>query len=186
MPKFVNENIDEVYYRDIWRSKDGIEWEKVTVKGEFFTPRGGYGGSGFVLNDEVYVIGGFTYDGIINRRRDVWTDIWKSSGPLTDWVKVGEIPTDSSNKGLMYHDTAVFDNNLWIVGGSRKGKGNTNEIWYTNNGKQWTALNCSPIAPTHATSVFSFSDGIVIAAGNGFSKEVWKISKIERYGIHNF
>ena len=180
MPKFVTDPINEIYYRDIWRSQDGVDWQLVTVKSDFFGPRGGYGGSGFVLNDEVYVLGGFTYDNIINKERDVWTDVWKSSGDLSHWIKVGNIPTDASGNGFMYHDTAVFDNKLWIIGGSRKNHGNTNEIWQTENGAAWNTFNCSPIAPTHATSVFSTPRGIVIAAGNGWSKEVWKISKIDR------
>ena len=180
MPKYVKDNIDEIYYRDIWRSKDGIDWQKVTVKSDFFTPRGGYGGSGFVLNDEVYVIGGFTYENIVNKQRDIWTDVWKSSGDLSHWMKVGKLPTDINYNGLMFHDTAIFDNKLWIIGGYRKDHGNTNKIWQTENGVEWNIFNCSPISPTHATSIFSTPGGIVIAAGNGWSKEIWKISKIYR------
>jgi len=180
MPSFISQVVDEVYYNDIWRSLDGLEWEKVNVKGDFFSPRGGYGGSGFVLNNEVYILGGFTYDNVVNERRDVWVDVWKSSGDLTNWERVGATPVDDAGNGFMYHDTALYDDKLWIIGGTRKTTGNTNEIWYTENGSEWMQLKCSAIAPTHATSVFSVTDGIVIAAGNGWSKEVWKITRTER------
>ncbi len=180
MPRFVSQVVDEVYYSDIWRSTDGLEWEKVNVQGDFFSPRGGYGGAGFVLNNEVYILGGFTYDNVVNERRDVWVDVWKSSGDLTNWERVGATPADAAGNGFMYHDTALYDDKLWIIGGARKTTGNTNEIWYTENGSEWMQLECNTLAPTHATSVFSVADGIVIAAGNGWSKEVWKITRTER------
>ena len=148
---------------------------------DFFSPRGGYGGAGFVLNDEVYVTGGFTYDNLVNKERDIWTDIWKSSGNLQEWEKIGQIPMDDKGNGFQFHDMAVFDEKLWIIGGARIGTGNTNEIYASSNGASWGKIECSPLKPTHATSVFSTGDSIVITAGNGWSRRVWRISKKEGY-----
>ena len=182
MPKFVKDvNLDEIYYRDVWRSTDGKDWEKIEVTTDFFSPRGGYGGAGFVLNDEVYVTGGFTYDNLVNKERDIWTDIWKSSGNLQEWEKIGQIPMDDKGNGFQFHDMAVFDEKLWIIGGARIGTGNTNEIYASSNGASWGKIECSPLKPTHATSVFSTGDSIVITAGNGWSRRVWRISKKEGY-----
>ena len=177
MPAFAKQAINENYLRDIWSSSDGVDWDKVEVSGDLFTPRGGYGGSGFVLNDSVFIIGGFTYDNLVNRDRDVWTDVWASSGDLTSWRKVGSTPTDIDGNGFMYHDTAFFDSKLWIIGGARKVMGNTNEIWFSDDGVRWTQVLCSPLKPTHATSVWSTSKGIVIAAGNGWDERVFIIEK---------
>ena len=178
MPKFMNSSaIDETYYRDVWESPDGAQWRKVDVKGDLFAPRGGYGGSGFVLNDEVLVVGGFTYDNIVNRDRDVWTDVWKSSGDLSTWEQVGEMPVQAGGQGLMYHDTATFDGALWVIGGAQGDGRNTSDIWFTYNGTDWNRVSSSPLRPTHATSVWSTPRGIVIAAGNGWSQRVWLIEK---------
>lgn len=172
-------NHDEVYYRDIWKTLDGIKWEKVNVNTEIFTPRGGYGGSGFVLGDSVIIIGGFTKENLVNLNRDVWTDVWRSQGDLSSWERVGLGPRDSSGDGFMFHDTAQFDGKLWTIGGSRKSHGNTNEIWFSDDAEHWNKVNCSPLTPTHATSVWSTPKGIFIAAGNGWSKEVWVIERTE-------
>ena len=182
MPRFVDDNnLDEVYYRDIWRSTDGKNWEKVIVKGDLFTHRGG-GGSAIVFNDEVYIVGGFTYDNIVNLSRDVWTDVWKSSGNLDHWKKIGKTPVNEAGRGFFYHDLASFDNKLWIIGGARMGGAqdedpNTNEIWLSSDGLNWEqVLNC-PHDSAHARTVFSTSNSIVITGG--YNRNVWQIRRIK-------
>lgn len=178
MPRFLrSQDVNEIYYRDVWESQDGIEWKKVGLQGDLFSPRGGYGGSGFVLNDEVFIVGGFSYEGLVNCGRVVQKDIWKSSKDLSRWELVGELPMGDDGKGIMYHDTATFDGALWVIGGASVGIGNTNTIWFTYNGVDWNRVPRSPLSPTHATSVWSTPRGIVIAAGNGWSKQVWLIER---------
>ena len=179
MPLFVDDNnLDEIYYRDIWRSTDGKKWEKVIVKGDLFTHRGG-GGSAIVLNDEVYIVGGFTYNHIVNNNRDVWTDVWKSSGNLDYWEKIGKTPVNEAGDGFMYHNLASFDNKLWLIGGLRlrTNKPDTNEIWFSSNGLNWEQVSCSPLKKTHARTVFSTDNSIVITGG--MSRKVWRIRRIK-------
>jgi hypothetical protein len=136
-----------------------------------------------VLNDEVLVVGGFTYDNIVSRERNVWTDIWKSSGDLSRWEMVAEMPMGNDSTGLMFHDTASFDGALWVIGGASKYGSDTKEIWFTYNGTHWNRVPCSPLAPTHATSVWSTPQGIVIAGGHGWSRQVWLIERLEKEAI---
>jgi hypothetical protein len=180
MPALVTFNIvDEIYYRDVWRSADGFEWEKVNIKSDIFTPRGGYNGSGFVLNGDVYIMGGFTYEGLSIKRRRISNDIWRSTGSLEKWEKIGNFPQFNGGRGqeFMYYDTAVYDGALWVIGGFSYDSGNTGRIMYTKNLKDWMIVDCSPIVPTHATSVWSTESGIVFTLGNGWDKTVWKIEK---------
>ena len=173
-----NEIHNETYYRDIWKSGDGFDWAKLDLnKSNIFFPRGGYGGSGFVLNDKVYIIGGFTDEGLVSKNRNVWIDVWSSKDDLTEWYQVGLTPVDYKGNGVLYHDTAVYDNKLWIIGGFRSDLRNTNDVWYSNAGDKWSSLKCIPFPPTHSTSVWSTSKGIVVAAGNGWSDQVFMIMK---------
>jgi hypothetical protein len=177
LPFKTKELVDEIYYRDMWRSKDGIKWEKVEIENNGFQPRGGYGGSGFVLNNEVYIIGGFEIDANMQKYRSIWNDMWKSSGNLNKWHNRGSSPVDNNGNGFMYHETAVYDNKIWTIGGMRKDLRNTNEIWYKNEDETWSKFPCSPFPPTHSTSVWSTKNGIVIGAGNGWSKKIYLITK---------
>ncbi len=178
MPSFTpNEVVGEQYYRDIWRSKDGEHWEEVKVTTPIWLPRGGYGGSGFLLNGEIFILGGFTYDNHVNNQRDIWTDIWKSKD-LSNWEQVVEMaPWAQTNGGLMYHNTAFYDGKLWVIGGAKRGTGNTNDIWFSSDGEHWEVIDCSPIRPTHASAVWSTPQGIIIVTGLDPFGEVWKISK---------
>ena len=142
-----------------------------------FEPRGGYGGSGFILDNEVIIIGGFSKEGIVNLKRNVKKDIWRSKDDLTSWELVGPGPVSSYGEGYQFHDTAQFDNKLWIIGGTTQSKGNTNDIWFSDDAKNWSKVDCSPLTPTHASSVWSTPNGIYISAGNGWTKEVWVIEK---------
>lgn len=180
MPRFTPlEPVGEFYYRDIWKSKDGIKWTRVHPVGPLWQPRGGYGGSGFVLNNEVYVIGGFNYDSLINHQRNIHTDVWKTKN-LKNWERVtSQAAWSKKGGGFQYHDTAIYDGKLWLIGGNKLGHGNTNEVWFSSNGKDWEQYLHTPFKPTHATSVWSTPEGIIIGAGNSFSKEIWKISKIK-------
>ena len=105
MPKFTpDEVVNEVYYNDIWRSNDGVNWQKVRVEPPLWLPRGGVGGNGFVFKDQVYLVGGFTYDNNVNRTRDVYSDVWVSSN-MSDWVMLtGVAEFALVESGFMYHD----------------------------------------------------------------------------------
>ena len=59
MPQFAKS--DEVFYRDIWNTTDGVNWEKVTPKEPYWPQRGMIGGSA-VFKDRIWILGGGTYD----------------------------------------------------------------------------------------------------------------------------
>ena len=113
-----------------------------------FEPREGYGGSGFILDNEVIIVGGFSKEEIINLKRNVKKDIWRSKDDLTSWELVGPGPESSYGEGYQFHDTAQFDNKLWIIGGATKLGGNTNDIWFSDDAKNWSKVDCSPLTPT--------------------------------------
>ena len=182
MPKlaFKNTNLSETYYRDLWRSRDGKDWEKVNLKHPI-TPTGGIGGDGFTLGDKIVIPGGFTYDNIVNKERDLWSTALISRDNPEELVEVQMNP--ASLLKFVYSNTATYDNKLWLIGGAKRvGLSgiyrNTNEVWNSLDGINWNQLKCSPLAPTHATSIWSTPQGIYVGAGNGWSKEIYRISRI--------
>lgn len=97
-----------------------------------------------------------------------------------------------------YSDCAVFDGRLWIYGGysdtsqygqpgGSDGGGlvgyNRGDLWSTTDGETWTKYTPTEVVSTtpplsHATTVFSLSDGIIIAAGNHLTKQVWELRRL--------
>lgn len=180
LPQFVDDehSVKTIYYNDVWSTTNGTDWIKHQSDLPVWAPRGGIGGN-LVFRDRIWIVGGFTYDNDVNRRR-VFSDIW-SSADGNDWKKECYVADWAvADRGLMYHDLVVFDDKLWIVGGYKRNSGNTNQIWYSEDGVKWHPFELSPIAPSHSTTLFSYKDSLIIAAGNHMNREVWRLSRISK------
>jgi len=176
MPAFTQEfqpALDEIYYRDIWKSKDGETWQKVESKGDIFEPRGG--AAAIVFKNRIFVIGGFTYENLVTDSKKVYTDIWSSLDGV-EWEKHTEVADWAKNGGFIYHDMIVYDEKLWIIGGY-KNYDNTNEVWFSEDGISWFEFENSPFPKTHATSLFNFNGGLYVTSGNHMTREVWMLTK---------
>ncbi|MBL0021321.1 MAG: hypothetical protein WAT18_03855 [Sphingorhabdus sp.] len=172
-------SVGEHYYNDVWSTTDGRSWVKHEPVGPIWTPRGGIGGQ-LLFRGRVWIVGGFVNENHIVKNRVVHTDIW-SSPDADHWTKEADGAEWSQDGGLAYHDMGVFADRLWIIGGAKLVKGNddpnVSRVWSSADGKQWSELKCAPIPPTHATTVFSLPDRLVIAAGNHLTREVWELRR---------
>ena len=94
-----------------------------------------------------------------------------------------------------YTDCALFDGKLWLYGGyadtsqySEAGGAdisgltgfNRGDCWYTNNGDSWqryTPTEATGTTPplSHASTVYGLPDGLIIAAGNHLTRQVWEL-----------
>lgn len=176
MPKYTAKfqpDLDEIYYRDIWRSKDGKSWNKVATKGQIYMPRGG--GASIVFKNRIFLVGGFIYENLITEVKKVHSDIWSSSDAV-EWTKHTDIADWAKDGGFVYHDMIVYDEKLWIIGGYKNNK-NTNEVWFSEDGITWDKLEHAPFPATHASSIFNFKGGLYVAAGNHMTREVWMLKK---------
>jgi hypothetical protein len=179
MPKFASkESVSEVYYNDVWRSSDGRNWEQIALASPVWTPRGATGGDGFVFNGRIFLVGGFVYDGRVNKERYFLADIWSSADGASWRLEAAKPQFVRSNEGFGYHDMAIFDDQIWILGGARRW-GNSSEVWSSSDGRNWREHRCTPFPPSHASSVVSSPDGIIFAAGNHMTTEVWKLTKLK-------
>jgi N-acetylneuraminic acid mutarotase len=158
---------------DIWNSFDGINWTKIEPIGDVFSPRSGH--TTTMFNNKIWIIGGIDSNG------NYLNDVWSSKNGLI-WKKVlNAAPFSTRSK----HATAVFDNRLWIVGGSNGRIQNSldldvkNDVWYTENGINWTQVNYKtnfPPRSNHTLTVFDNKLWVIGGIdGNIFNRlnDVW-------------
>lgn len=159
---------EEVTYNDVWSSADGIHWARVTEHAPW-APRGQIGGSA-VKDGRIWIIGGGNY--YTADHPDVW-----SSADGVDWTCHTKKAPWAARQ---YHDVAVFDNRLWLLEGARPGREhyeNTRDVWYSDDGAEWTEVPNTPWKERHAASVFVFKDALWMVAGNNMQRDVWKLER---------
>lgn len=167
MPAFAPS--EEIFYTDVWNTSDGINWKQIEQKEPHWTSRGTIGGS-VIFNDEIWMIGGASYDTPQTPVRRYYGDIWSSSDGIHWKCRVKSAPWESR----MYHDVAVFDGKIWVLEGYRDGE-NKRDVWYSNNGIDWTELPGTPWKPRHAASIFVYDNALWVVAGNNMESDVWKL-----------
>lgn len=177
-PQFASE--EHHFYADIWNSSDGINWTEVKPKGACWSPRGMIGGS-VVFKDRIWLLSGGIYETPDNPQWSYFREVWSSEDGI-HW----ECQTDSPPwLPRHYHDTAVFDEKMWILEGcipsnpegpwDTHGR-NTNDVWYSADGINWHELPDTPWRPRHAASVFVYKDALWMVAGNHMQCDVWKLT----------
>jgi N-acetylneuraminic acid mutarotase len=98
------------YQNDVWSSADGNTWTQVTTTTAF---TGRWGHQVVSYNNELFLIGGETVDGVQN-------DMWVSSDDGVNWTKIVSgnpraLPANFA--GRAFFTAFVQDNTIWMVGG---------------------------------------------------------------------
>jgi hypothetical protein len=174
MPAFAPS--DEVFYRDVWNSSDGIEWQRLEPVEPYWSARGMIGGTA-VLGGRIWILGGGTYDTPHTPDRRFHNDVWSSSDGVHWECHVQHAPWAARQ----YHDVAVYDERLWVLEGYSGT--NRSDVWHSADGVHWHEVPATPWEPRHAASVFVFDDALWIVAGNNMESDVWKLvrrSKADR------
>jgi hypothetical protein len=175
LTKFAPDNTPERFYNDIWRSEDGVKWERIEPVGEMWNPRGMIGGAA-VLNGRMWLLGGGTYNTPMTPTRKYFNDVWSTSDGVHWTCHTRSAPWLPRS----YHDVAVFDGKLWILEGAYPRAGeracNQNDVWYSADGVTWTELPGTPWKPRHAASVFVHRDALWLVAGNNMESDVWRLA----------
>ncbi|WP_108126171.1 Kelch repeat-containing protein [Saccharospirillum mangrovi] len=145
--------------------------------GDWITPQialGGAGASGEPLpklidhqvvafnaddGEQLWVIGGR------NESFQRNNDIWRSSDGLT-WNQVELDPEEERFSARYAHQAAVFDDQLWVIGGVDGD--NKNDIWSSPDGKVWTEQDPPADFPPRAYHQ-------VVVANDGADESLWLI-----------
>ena len=162
----------EVFYRDIWNSSDGKQWNRVTPQEPFWSARGMIGGN-VVFRNRMWILGGGTYDTPSTPTRNFYNDVWSSA----DGVRWKRHVTSAPWNPRQYHDVAVFDDKMWVLEGYHKDGGNRSDVWYSSDGVNWYELEDTPWKPRHAASVFVHDHSLWMVAGNNMESDVWKLER---------
>lgn len=171
MPAFAPS--EEIFYRDIWNSSDGIHWKRITPREPYWPARGMIGGS-VVFQGRIWILGGGTYDTPRTPQRKFYNDVWSSPDGIK-WTRHVEFAPWEPRQ---YHDVAVFDGRMWVMEGYSKA--NRNDVWYSADGVNWYELPETPWKPRHAASVFVHHDALWMVAGNNMESDVWKLQRSAR------
>ncbi len=155
-------------FNDVWSSTDGATWTETPTVGPMWAPRG-LVDNAVSFNGRMWLIGGGTYEdpGVGIEWRDFYNDVW-STADGAHWEKVPEL---APFKAREYHNVAVFDGRLWVIGGYDTD--NSGEAWYTTDGRNWYNGSKADFAPRHAASVWVYNGDMYIGAGNTFEAGVW-------------
>lgn len=163
----------ETFYRDIWNTSDGVNWQQVTPNDPFWPQRGLIGGAA-VMNGRMWVLGGGTYQ-TPNAGRSYFNDVWSTADGVNWTQHTASAPWDPRE----YHDVAVFDDQLWVIAGADS-LGNRKDVWHSPDGVNWYELPDTPWAPRHASSVFVYDDALWFTGGMG--NDVWKLTAVPEPG----
>ncbi len=174
MPAFSAEDDSEQFYRDVWTSTDGVDWEQITPVEPCWSARGMIGGS-TVFKDRIWILGGGTYDTPTTPSRTFYNDVWSSSDGV-HWTQHVEAAPWHPRQ---YHDVAVFDDRLWVMEGYHAEGGNRNDVWHSADGVNWREVPNTPWKARHAASVFVYDGGLWMVAGNNMQPDVWKLVRDE-------
>ena len=116
------------------------------------------------------------------KNRLSFNDVWSSADGIEWHRHVEHAPWSPRH----YCDVAVWDDKLWMVGGSYGvaqspeevyTEGNRNDCWYSADGTTWTELPNSPWLERHCTSLFVHRDSLWLAAGNAM---LWPEDQIQK------
>ena len=144
---------------DVWYSTDGITWTEAT-EAAAWEPRGV--ASALVFDDKMWIMGGSS-NGCTNNSCN---DVWYSTDGIT-WTEA----TDAAAWGRRIEASAlVFDNKMWIMGGSSNGCTDSicNDVWYSTDGITWTeATDAAAWEPRGAASALVFDNKMWIMGGYG-------------------
>lgn len=163
---------EEHFYRDVWNSEDGVNWQQVELKEPAWPQRGMIGGSA-VLNGRIWILGGGTYETPTKPGRLFYNDVWSSEDGAT-WK---QHTTAAPWHPRQYHDVAAYDGRLWVLEGYHKDGGNRKDVWHSEDGVNWTEVPDTPWAARHAASVFVHDGSLWMVAGNNMTSDVWRLQR---------
>lgn len=108
---------------DVWCSRDGITWTKVTEAAPWHAR---LWFSSVVYRDRIWVLGGWS-----NSPSQNWGDVWYSKDGQT-WK---QLKSDVIWKARHEHSSYVFQDKIWVAGGHARPL--NSEVWSLHIPKEW-------------------------------------------------
>ncbi len=150
-----------IYFNDVWRSVDGVSWERVTAHAPW-APRAGAVAA--VKDGYLWILGG--EDGFLcdpqrpDRCPPYYNDVWRSRDGR-HWEQVTAAAGWSPRPG---HQCVVQLNRFVCFGGFGLPE-NPKDVWASPNGRDWAQVDDAPWNAQDPSEVKYDFDALVVAGG---------------------
>jgi hypothetical protein len=170
----VSDQLDDGVFADLWSSADGgITWTQTVTNLPFAGQN--LTGTVSVYNGLFYLVAGGMFDrssgGLY---RTVSAQVWISADKGKNWTRLADAPF----RPRQYANTIVFDNRLWVIGGSDTVGQNMRDVWYMTPDGDWHELGDTPWEERHATSVAVYNDTQLVIACGHLKKDAWTLERV--------
>jgi len=111
---------------DIWSSEDGVNWNKEILNSNIFPVRSTH--QAITFQNKIWLIGGYNFE------NKALNDIWSSENGI-NWDKenVSVINNSGYFNPIYEHQSVIFNNKIWILGGEISNSGwGKNYVWHSN------------------------------------------------------
>ena len=143
-------------FADVWRSRDGFEWDRVAAK----APWGVRRSFSFASKDGHLWLWG----GINDEAKELFNDVWRSADGV-HWEKV--VARAPWQPRAVMNPVGVFAGKLWVIGGDElyvvAGRGGwrnkgMNDVWSSSDGSDWQlATPAAEFEPRYGAFVFELT-----------------------------
>jgi hypothetical protein len=161
-----------VYFNDVWKSSDGVNWLAVTTNAPW-APRAG--GALVAKGGYIYLIGG--EDGFLcdparpDRCPPYFNDVWRSPDGAA-WELVTPAAAWSPRPG---HQAVVLANQIYLFGGFGLSTDPTNpfkpsnprDLWVSSDGANWRLISESPWNATTSEEIKYDFKALAVTGGKG-------------------
>jgi len=181
----------QVYFSDVWRSSDGIEWEK--LENNNYGRRASHAAAVDPETGTIYIQGGkhgiiFEAEEYASQPIEDWYYLWSSTDGVT-WTSSYEsiVPVNYTQRSE--HEMIFFDNALWVLPGGTTSTMHYQisepyhyPIWRVDQGNLWSIdSRGSDIKGRHSYGTIIFNDKIWFLGGftsnKGQANDVWTAEK---------
>ena len=149
---------------DVWFSADGETWQAATLNAPWEARESH---SVVAFNGKMWLFGGWHYSGLEGEEYlHAFNDVWSSTDGVT-WTPEPQAPWET-RYGF---GTAVYQDKIWVVGGEIfssggvKADGESNDVWFSSNGTEWTQATASAAFPARFAHQCVVFDGALWLMG---------------------
>ncbi len=158
---------------DAWYSNNGLDWNEATLTYGFTEV---WGHELLVFDNKMWIIAGSKFFVFSNESK---SEVWYTSDGA-NWLPA---TLDVEFKARVNHAAVVFDNKMWLIGGSALGK--FNDVWYSTNGAVWTeATSSAGFSKRWGHSAVVFEEKIWVIGGQTAFDEVLNDVWSSDDGVH--
>ncbi len=149
--------------RDVWSSRDGVNWQRAIETAPW---RHADLPTTLVFDDQMWIMGGWHLGRLPGA--SAGNEVWFSKDGQK-WELATDAAPWSPRLGAA---GAVFDGKMWILGGTEQyfhgtEKSLRNDVWYSNDGKQWKQATAEAGWPARAYHAAVAYDGKLWVFGGG-------------------